>query len=98
MSKTSASFQAALGTGDQQSPQDAGIANYYEITEGTYETGAANVTTASAKTQAGVKGGIDEGIVALRLQDQFSDGIRGLDTYGMKIIAQDELQCVKIPA
>ena len=163
-------------------PKKDNIANYYEITEGTYETGAANVTTASAKTQAGVKGGIDEGIVALRLrnfdvggvieidpatyntfknnlvelstnnpelirkgivgmydnfevvmsnaiyadathryciirskeaiafagqineveslrlQDQFSDGIRGLDTYGMKIIAQDELQCVKIPA
>ena len=37
-------------------------------------------------------------VESLRLQDKFSDGIRGLDTYGMKIIAQDELQAVKIPA
>lgn len=155
--------------------------NYYEITSGTYETGASNVTTGTAKTQASVKSALDDAIVALRLrnveegvieidpatystfknnlvelstnnpemirrgvvgmydnfevlwsnalyndgshkycmartkeaiafvgqinevealrlQDQFSDGIRGLDTYGMKIIAQDELQLVKIPA
>lgn len=37
-------------------------------------------------------------VESLRLQDSFSDGIRGLDTYGMEIIAQDELQAVKIPA
>ena len=37
-------------------------------------------------------------VEALRLQDTFADGIRGLDTYGMKIIAQDELECIKIPA
>lgn len=37
-------------------------------------------------------------VEALRLQDQFSDGIRGLDTYGMKIIAQDEIQAIQIPA
>ena len=156
--------------------------NYYEITTGTYETGAKNITTAGDKKQASIKNAIDDGIVALRLrnfdvggvveidpatysafknnlielstnnlelirrgvvgmydnfevvmsnaiyndgthrycivrsknaiafvgqineveslrlQNSFSDGIRGLDTYGMKIIAQDELQCVKIPA
>lgn len=37
-------------------------------------------------------------VEALRLQDTFGDGIRGLDTYGMKIIAQEELECIKIPA
>ena len=36
-------------------------------------------------------------VEALRLQDAFADGIRGLDTYGMKIIAQDELEAVLIP-
>lgn len=155
--------------------------NYYEITNGTYEEGAKNITTATAKTQTAIKTAIDDAIVALRLrnmengvieidpatystfknnlieiktnndelvrkgivgmydnfevimsnaiykdsehrhciirskeaiafagqineveslrlQDSFSDGIRGLDTYGMKIIAQDELELVKIPA
>lgn len=162
-------------------PVIADKANYYEITSGTYETGATNITTASAKTQAGIKTAIDDAIVnlrtrnldegvieidprtystfknnlieistnnpelirrgvvgmydnfevimsnaiykdadytwciarskeaiafagqineveSLRLQDKFSDGIRGLDTYGMKIIAQDELEVIKIPA
>ncbi len=37
-------------------------------------------------------------VEAMRLEKSFSDGIRGLDVYGMKIIAQDELQLVKIPA
>ena len=155
--------------------------NYYEITSGTYEEGAKNITSATSKTQSGIKSALDDAIVklrlrnveegvieidpttystfknqlvelstnnpemirrgvvgmydnfevlwsnaiyndgsykhcmartkeaiafvgqineveALRLQDQFSDGIRGLDTYGMKIIAQDELEAIKIPA
>ena len=37
-------------------------------------------------------------VEAMRLEGAFADGIRGLDTYGMDIIAQDELQVVKIPA
>lgn len=37
-------------------------------------------------------------VEALRLEGKFADGIRGLDVYGMKIIAQDELQVVLIPA
>lgn len=37
-------------------------------------------------------------VESLRLEGAFADGVRGLDTYGMKIIAQDELQLVKIPA
>lgn len=154
---------------------------YYEITSGTYKTGASNVTTASGKTQAAIKNAIDDSIVRLRernydgggvieitpaiykdfknnlielstnnpelirrgvvgmydtyevimsnaiytddefrycmarskeavafvgqinevesmrLQNTFADGIRGLDTYGMSIIAQDELELIKIP-
>lgn len=36
-------------------------------------------------------------VEALRLESTFADGIRGLDTYGMKIIAQDELEEIIIP-
>lgn len=36
-------------------------------------------------------------VEAGRMEDYFSDYVRGLDTYGAKIIAQDELVCVKIP-
>lgn len=163
-------------------PTAAGLSSYYEITSGTYKTGATNVTTATAKTQAGIKTAIDDAFVALnlrncdfgirveidpatymtfknnivelstnnpemirkgvvgmyndaqvvmsnaiyndgsykwcmlrtknaiafvgqikeveamRLEKAFADGVRGLDVYGMGIIAQDELQAVKIPA
>lgn len=162
-------------------PVVANIANYYEITKGTYKKGAENVTTAAGKTQANIKTAIDQAIVnlrlrnfdgdgvieidpatynifknklielstnnpelirrgvvgmydtyevvmsnalytddshtyciarsknaiafagqineveSLRLQNSFGDGIRGLDTYGMGIIAQDELEAIKIP-
>ncbi len=36
-------------------------------------------------------------VEAGRMQDYFSDYVRGLDTYGAKIVAQDELVCVRIP-
>lgn len=36
-------------------------------------------------------------VEAGRMQDYFSDYVRGLDTYGAKIIAQKEIVCVKIP-
>lgn len=36
-------------------------------------------------------------VEAGRMESYFSDYIRGLDTYGGKIIAQDEIVCVKIP-
>lgn len=161
-------------------PTTAGLSNYYEITAGTFKTGAANVTTAVGKTQANIKTAIDtaltnlrirnseeggyleidpvtynafknnlvelstnnpelirKGVVgmyddymvtrsnaiyrdthywcfahsgkaiafagqineveALRLENTFGDGIRGLDTYGMSIIAQDELEAIKVP-
>lgn len=162
-------------------PVKANLSKYYEITSATYKEGANNITTASGKTQAAIKAGIDDaftelalrncdsglrieihptsyttfknqlidlstnnlellrkGIVgiynnanvvmstaiykddsyvynmirtkgaiafcgqinkveAMRLEKSFADGIRGLDVYGMKIIAQDELQLVKVP-
>lgn len=163
-------------------PVTSGLSDYYEITTGNYKTGATNITTATAKTQAAIKTAIDGGFVAmnlrncdfgiraeidpetymtfknnlielstnnpemirkgivgryndaefvmsnaiyndgsnkycmlrtknaiafagqikeveaLRLEGSFADGIRGLDVYGLKIIAQDELEVVKIPA
>ena len=36
-------------------------------------------------------------VEAGRMQEYFSDYVRGLDTYGAKIISQDEIVCVKIP-
>lgn len=36
-------------------------------------------------------------VEAGRMEGYFSDYVRGLDTYGAKIIAQDELVCVKVP-
>lgn len=51
---------------------------------------------ARSKEAIAFAGQINE-VESLRLQDKFSDGIRGLDTYGMKIIAQDELEVIKIP-
>ena len=36
-------------------------------------------------------------VEAGRMEGYFSDYVRGLDTYGAKIISQDELVCVKIP-
>lgn len=164
-----------------KSPKIADKANYYEITAGNFKEGATHITTATAKTQAGIKTAIDEaltnlrirnnedggyleidpttyntfknnlvelstnnpemirrGVVgmyddyevtrtnaiyndgshrwafahsgkaiafvgqineveALRLEGTFGDGIRGLDVYGTKIIAQDELEAIKIP-
>lgn len=162
-------------------PVKSDLADYYEITSGTYKTGASNITTATGKTQSAIKSAIDDAIVALRernfdgggvieitpaiykdfknnlielstnnpelirrgvvgmydtyevvmsnaiyvddaykycmarskeavafagqineveslrLQNSFADGIRGLDTYGMSIISQAELELIKIP-
>lgn len=36
-------------------------------------------------------------VEAGRMEKRFSDYVRGLDVYGSRIIAQDELVCVKIP-
>lgn len=49
-----------------------------------------------SNTAVAFAGQINE-VEAGRMEKRFSDYIRGLDTYGAKIIAQDELVCVKIP-
>ena len=36
-------------------------------------------------------------VEAGRMEKRFSDYVRGLDTYGARIIAQDQIVCVKIP-
>lgn len=37
-------------------------------------------------------------VEALRLEGTFGDGIRGLDTFGLKIIDQDQIEAIEIPA
>ena len=49
-----------------------------------------------SKTAIAFAGQINE-VEAGRMEKRFSDYIRGLDTFGARIIAQDELVCVKIP-
>ena len=50
-------------------PVVAGLSNYYEITSVTKKAGASNVTTASAKTQAGIKTAIDDAFTAMYLRN-----------------------------
>lgn len=49
-----------------------------------------------SKTAIAFAGQINE-VEAGRMEKRFSDYIRGLDTFGSKTIAEDELQVVKIP-
>lgn len=49
-----------------------------------------------SKEAVAFAGQINE-VEAGRMEKRFSDYIRGLDTFGSKIISQDELVCVKIP-
>lgn len=49
-----------------------------------------------SKTAIAFAGQINE-VEAGRMEKRFSDYIRGLDTFGSKIIAQAELQVIKIP-
>ncbi len=49
-----------------------------------------------SKDAVAFAGQINE-VEAGRMEKHFSDYIRGLDTFGAKIVAQDELVCVKIP-
>lgn len=51
---------------------------------------------ARSKTAIAFVGQINE-VEAGRMEKRFSDYIRGLDTFGAKVISQDELQVVKIP-
>ena len=49
-----------------------------------------------SKTAIAFAGQINE-VDAGKMEKKFSDYIKGLDTFGAKIIAQDELVCVRIP-
>ena len=49
-----------------------------------------------SKTAIAFAGQINK-VEAGRMEKRFSDYVRGLDTYGAKIIAEDEIQVVKIP-
>lgn len=49
-----------------------------------------------SRTAIAFAGQINE-VEAGRMEKRFSDYVRGLDTFGAKIIAQKELVCVKIP-
>ena len=51
---------------------------------------------ARSKTAIAFVGQINK-VESVRLEGAFADGVRGLDTYGMNIIAQDELEAIKIP-
>ena len=51
---------------------------------------------ARSKDAIAFAGQINE-VEAGRMEKRFSDYIRGLDTFGSKIIAQAEIQAVKIP-
>lgn len=70
----------------------------YEVkeTNNIYKDSQYTYAIVRSKDAIAFAGQINE-VEALRMERRFSDLIRGLDTFGAKIIAQDELVCVKIP-
>lgn len=76
-----------------------GMYDDYEVTRtnAIYNDGSNYFCFAHSGKAIAFVGQINE-VESMRLQDTFADGIRGLDTYGMKIIAQDEIETIKIPA
>ena len=62
-----------------------------------YNNGSYKFCDIRTKNAIAFVGQIKE-VEALRLEGTFGDGVRGLDVYGMGIIAQDEIETVKIPA
>ena len=75
-----------------------GMYDDYEVTRtnAIYNDGTDHWCFAHSGSAIAFVGQINE-VEAMRLEGTFGDGIRGLDTYGMKIIAQDELEVVKVP-
>lgn len=75
-----------------------GMYDTYEVvmSNAIYTDDAYRYCMARSKEAVAFVGQINE-VESLRLQNSFADGIRGLDTYGMKIIAQPELELIKIP-
>lgn len=76
-----------------------GMYDNYEVTRtnAIYRDGTNYYCFAHSGKAIAFAGQINE-VEALRLESTFADGIRGLDTYGMKIIAQEELEAILIPA
>lgn len=75
-----------------------GMYDSYEVvmSNAIYTDDAHRHCIARSKEAIAFVGQINE-VEEIRLQDTFADGIRGLDTYGMSIIAQDELELIKVP-
>lgn len=75
-----------------------GLYDNYEVksTNNVYKDSDYVYCIVRSKDAIAFAGQINE-VEAGRMEKRFSDYIRGLDTFGAKIIAQDELVCVKIP-
>ena len=78
-----------------------GVVNMYDtyevkMTNNLHKDGTHVHCIVRSKNAIAFAGQINE-VEAGRMEKRFSDYIRGLDTFGAKIIAQDELQVVKIP-
>lgn len=75
-----------------------GLYDSYEVksTNNVYKDATHVYCIVRSKSAIAFVGQINE-VEAGRMERRFSDYIRGLDTFGAKIISQDELVCVKIP-
>ncbi len=75
-----------------------GMFDNYEVksTNNIYNDGSYTYGIVRSKHAIAFAGQINE-VEAGRMEKRFSDYIRGLDVYGAKIIAQEQLVCVKIP-
>ena len=75
-----------------------GMFDNYEVksTNNIYNDGTNSYAIVRSKHAIAFAGQINE-VEAGRMEKRFSDYIRGLDVYGAKIIAQDQIVCVKIP-
>lgn len=75
-----------------------GMYDNYEVksTNNIYQDNNFIYAIVRSKDAIAFAGQINE-VEALRMQTRFSDMIRGLDTFGAKIIAQEQVVCVKIP-
>ena len=75
-----------------------GMFDNYEVksTNNIYNDGTNTYAIVRSKHAIAFAGQINE-VEAGRMERRFSDYIRGLDTYGAKIIDQNQIVCVKIP-
>jgi hypothetical protein len=75
-----------------------GMFDNYEVksTNNIYNDGTHSYAIVRSKHAIAFAGQINE-VEAGRMEKRFSDYIRGLDTYGARIIDQNQLVCVKIP-